>query len=187
VPSELMDLPVIGTRQLVYENKYQQIFRVIAEFGHLTKEYFVNDYGQRVGMVIVRGNEVLLVRQYRFLINSCSWEIPGGKVDPNESPVDAAVREALEETSLFCRNVEPLSYFHPGLDTLENPTFIFMARDFDQASPESFHAMEVTGQMWTALDECLKMVFARKIVDSLTIVALLALHTRRHHPELANS
>ena len=28
------------------------------------------------------------------------WEFPGGKVEPDESPADAAVRECLEETGI---------------------------------------------------------------------------------------
>ena len=46
------------------------------------------------------------------------------------------------------------------------------------------HAQEVSERVWVPLEQCVKMIFARQIVDSLTIAALLAYHTRKHHPEL---
>src|SRR5213593_2346917 len=94
----------IGPRKVVYENQYQQIYRVAAEFEGFTKELYVNDYGQRVGLLFVRGETVLLVRQYRLLVKQLAWEIPGGKVDPGENPEAGAVREGLEEAGLRCRS-----------------------------------------------------------------------------------
>ena len=107
---------------LVYENRYQQISRVAGDFAGQWKEYFVTDYGRRAGLVVVDGASVLMVRQYRLLIDRVSLEIPGGRIDSNEIPEAAAVRECLEETGLRCRNLTPLLSFHPGLDTLHNPT-----------------------------------------------------------------
>jgi len=34
------------------------------------------------------------------------WEIPGGKSDPDENPIDTAIREAKEETNLDLSNCE---------------------------------------------------------------------------------
>ena len=176
--------PENKSREVVYRNQYQHIYRVSAEIDGATKTFFVNDYGRRVGVVIVRGNEVLLVRQYRFLVNEIAWEIPGGKVDPDETPEAAALREALEESCLRCRHLKPLLYFHPGLDTFDNPTFMFLAEEFEEAPAEKIHAQEVSERVWVPLEQCVKMIFARQIVDSLTIAALLAYHTRLRHPEL---
>ena len=40
------------------------------------------------------------------------WDLPGGHVDPGESPIEAAVREALEETNLIVSNlIEFITYF----------------------------------------------------------------------------
>src|SRR5438105_14404052 len=94
----------IGPREVVYQNQYQQIYRVSVEFETFAKELFVNDYGRRVGVLFVRGDSILLVRQYRFLVNQLAWEIPGGKIDPKESPEEGAIREALEETCLRCKS-----------------------------------------------------------------------------------
>lgn len=52
-------------------------------------------------MVALRGSEVLLVyNRWR----RC-WELPGGMIDPGESPCEAAVREFREETGQVARDV----------------------------------------------------------------------------------
>lgn len=179
--------PQIGKREVVYKNQYQQICRVSAQFEGFKKEYFVNEYGERVGLLIVRGEEVLLVRQWRLLVGELAWEIPGGRMDEGETPEQAAVREGLEETCLRCKHLKPLLYFHPGLDTFDNPTFLFCATDFEEAAPENLHAQEVSERVWVPLRRCLEMIFQRQIVDSLTIAALLAYHTRKEHPEFVSA
>ena len=172
-----MQSPQIGHRQVVYQDRYQQIYRVTADFGSFAKEYFVRDSGQRAGLVAVRGESVLLVRQYRLLIDRVSWEIPGGRVDDGETPEAAAARECLEETGMRCCNLKPLLSFHPGLDTLYNPTYLFYTDKFMEASRNNLHAHEVVQHAWIPLKCCVEMIFAQQIVDSLSIVALLAYHT----------
>lgn len=175
----------IGPRERIYENPYQQIFRVSLRFEGFRKELFVNEMGKRVGLLICNGENVMLVRQYRFLVNALAWELPGGKVDETETVEEAAVREGLEEAGLRCRSIKPLLYFHPGLDTHHNPTFIFYSGDFipEPASGSGQH--EVCEHRWIPLCQCLQMIFAREIVDSLTVAGLLAFHTLKMHPELA--
>jgi len=174
----------IGPPEVVYENKYQQIYRVSAEFQDFTKEIYVNDYGRRVGLLLIRGEDVLLVRQYRLLVNTLAWEIPGGRVDEGETPEQGAIREGIEETCLRCRTLKHLLYFHPGLDTFDNPTFLFYSEDFQETAPENLHCNEVTERIWLPRARCIRMIFSREIVDSLTIAALLAYQTLKNNPEL---
>jgi 8-oxo-dGTP pyrophosphatase MutT (NUDIX family) len=172
--------PTIGPRELVYENRHYQVFRVPVQFPGFAKEIFVSEHGRRVGLVIARGEEVLLVRQYRLLLDDMAWEIPGGKVDSHETPAEAAIREGLEETCLRCTEVIPLLYFHPGLDTCNNPTYIFYSESFEEVCHSQLDTREVSGRVWLPLDNCIRMIFAGHIVDGLTVTALLAFRTLRH-------
>jgi ADP-ribose pyrophosphatase len=178
-----MEKPTIGTKQVVYRNKYQQIYQVRADFSSFSKEYFVIDTGEKAGMIVVRGDQVLLVRQYRLLIDGLSWEIPGGKVDEGEAPVDAALRECLEETGVRCLDPQPLLFYHAGLDTSNNPTYLFHTEQIAEGrEPEQIHAQEVSGAEWVPLARCIEMIYTGEIVDSFSVIGLLAYHNRHGGP-----
>lgn len=167
--------PAIKQRQLIFKTPYQTIHQVSADFGEFNKEYFVNDYGTRVGLVVVQHDKVLLVRQYRFLIDRLSWEIPGGAVNEGESLAEAAVRECLEETGICCFNLQPLLFYNMALDTLNNPTHLFFSHKIaSEAEPDRVFNQEVTGYEWLPLSQCLGMIFSQQIIDSFTIIGLLS-------------
>jgi len=172
--------PLIRQRHLVFTTPYQNIYRVIAQFDDFTKEYFVNEYRTRAGLVVDRDSEILLVRQYRLLIDGMSWEIPGGAADEGETAEQAAVRECLEETGVRCFNPQPLLFYHMGLDTIYNPTSLFYSTEVaEELEPHSIHTQEVSGWEWIPLERCIDMIFCQQIVDSFSITALMAYHTWR--------
>ena len=65
----------------------------------------ITDAAGRV-LLVLRGHEP----------QSGRWSIPGGHVEPGETPAEAAAREALEETGLTVRI--PVSYTHLTLPTI---------------------------------------------------------------------
>lgn len=83
-------------------------------------------------MVIINGkNEVLLQKRSRLKrVNPSKWGICGGKVDINETPIDAGIRETLEEIgiSLNKDNLKLLS-----MDTNEKSHFTvyYIRQDVD--------------------------------------------------------
>ena len=52
-----------------------------------------------VGVVCLRGDEVLLIRRARPPKQG-EWSLPGGRIEPGERAVDAALRELREETGI---------------------------------------------------------------------------------------
>lgn len=52
-----------------------------------------------VGVVCLRGDEVLLIRRGKPP-RMGEWSLPGGRIEPGERAADAAVRELFEETGV---------------------------------------------------------------------------------------
>lgn len=53
--------------------------------------------------VVEHEGKYLLQQRTSAQVLAGKWEFPGGKIEPGESPAEAAVRETLEETGLAVR------------------------------------------------------------------------------------
>ncbi len=58
--------------------------------------------------VIVRQQQVFISKRKDDLHQGGKWEFPGGKIELNETPEDALVRELFEETGIQATNIQPL-------------------------------------------------------------------------------
>lgn len=159
----------VRKEEVLYEDPYQQMVRVIAEFDGFKKEYYVSERRERAGLLVVDQARVLLSRQYRLLVDRVALEIPGGGIDDGESPMDAALRECLEETGVRAVAARPLVCYHPSLDIMRNFTHIFVA---ESCVDEKSVAEE--RRIWLPLDQCAEMIFAGQLLDAMTMVAVLA-------------
>src|SRR5512133_1589170 len=57
----------------------------------------VRQRGSVAALPVHEDGRVTLVRQYRYAVDSLVWELPAGRRDPGETPVEAALRELEEE------------------------------------------------------------------------------------------
>ena len=164
----------IESNGIVYEDHYKKIEKITAEFDGFSKEYFVSDFGEKAAVLVFRDNCVLLTRQYRLLINRLSYEVPGGKVENDENPKDAAIRECFEETGVRCSNLKPLITYDPDLEYTRNHTHVFYTHDMENAK------IQLSGKhKWLPFNDCLKMIDQRIITDSLSIITILAYKVKK--------
>jgi 8-oxo-dGTP pyrophosphatase MutT (NUDIX family) len=70
---------------------------------------------------------VLLLWRHRFIVDTWGWEIPAGRVDPGESPIDAAAREVLEETGWRPGPLRPLTSFNVASGITDHHFDAFLA------------------------------------------------------------
>lgn len=164
--------------RLDYSNRFMDIRHTRADFGTFNKDYYVVDLGPRAGIVALRDGAVLMTRQYRFLIDAYSWEIPGGRVDAGETPEFAAVRECVEETGIRCSELKPLVVYYPGLDNFDNRTTLFCSEKVEVAAPFVADDAEVVEIRWIPVETCLDMIFRGEILDALTVAGLFAYQVR---------
>jgi 8-oxo-dGTP pyrophosphatase MutT (NUDIX family) len=140
-----------------------------------TTPYFTIDFPQpSVGVVVRRGGDFLMIRQYRFIVREHVWAIPSGGVEPGEEPAAAAAREMEEETGY--RASGPLRHllgYYPSYGCGNQRFELFLA-DNPVRVNETPDPQEVMGTRWFSKRELLAMIARNGIVDGLSLTPLLA-------------
>src|SRR5437667_3780386 len=71
--------------------------------GYEIHRSIVRHAGSAVMMAVDAKKRILLVRQYRLPAGTKMWELPAGRLDPGEGPLQAAKRGLTEETGYKAR------------------------------------------------------------------------------------
>lgn len=101
------------------------------------RSFSVLDAPNWVNVVALTPDEhVVCVRQFRHGTREVTLEIPGGMVDPGESPIEAARRELREETGYVAEELREIGWVEPNPAIQNNRCYTFLARgDFGAEGP----------------------------------------------------
>lgn len=114
-------------------------FNVVAKSvagGDPAAPYYVLDLDDYVSVVAVTENEeILLVRQYRPVVEGYTLELPSGHVEVGESPEQTMRRELSEETGYEAAEIELLGCLIPDVGRLANRMWCYFAPNVKPCSP----------------------------------------------------
>ena len=85
-----------GEDLILFRARYDQ--RRHPESGQVMKRIVLESVDWVNVVAVTEDGRLVMIRQFRFGVGYTTLEIPGGMVDPGESPLVAAQRELLEET-----------------------------------------------------------------------------------------
>ncbi len=117
-----------------------------------------------------------IVRQYRPALETFTWELPAGLVEPDEDPAEACRRELLEETGYPTRAIYPLGIAAPCSGRLSNRIhsfFLETGERVDEFVPEP----GIAAKLVTA-SELVDMIRSGEFVSQLHLGALLLAELR---------
>jgi len=132
--------------------------------------------GSSVVMPVDEKGRVLLAKQYRLPARDYLWEIPAGRMDEGETPLQAAKRELKEETGYTAKKWTKLFslFMSPGF--LAEKMHIYVAQEL-KAGKTNFMEDERIEARWFTGKEMNEMIKSGKIIDGKTIAAWLAWRT----------
>lgn len=136
-----------------------------------TREYLLHP-GAAVIIPIFENGDTLLERQHRYPLHRDFLELPAGKFDPNETELECAKRELLEETGYTAKAWRELPTFHPCIGYSDERLVYFLARDLAHEGHARDHD-EFLEILRVPMAEALEMVRDGRVTDGKTVMGLL--------------
>lgn len=158
----------------VYDGVLLKVFRDTVAFSRASvtsiREY-IRHPGAAVVIAITDNGKLLMERQFRYPLGQVVWELPAGKLDPDESIEACARRELREETGYEAADWIHLGTMHPAVGYSDERIEIFLARGLTHVGDaldddERLEVFEIS------LDDAESAVLEGRITDGKTIAAL---------------
>jgi len=126
-----------------------------------------------VAVLAIHEGRMLVVEQYRKPLNRSLVEVPAGKLEPGEDPMEAARRELKEETGFTARELVPLISFYTAPGFSNELIHLYFARDVvpGEASPDDTEFLTCSA---LTLEEARQAAASGAIRDAKTIAAVYA-------------
>jgi ADP-ribose pyrophosphatase len=137
---------------------------------HARREYVLHP-GAALILPIFDDGSVLLERQFRYPVASHCYELPAGKLEPDEPPLETARRELQEETGYVAAEWRELGRLHPCVGYSSETIDFFLARklEFKGARLDEGEFLET---LRLPLAEGLDWVRRGRISDTKTMLGL---------------
>jgi ADP-ribose pyrophosphatase len=128
--------------------------------------------GSVVVLPVLPDRRVVLVRQYRHATRRFLWELVAGRMDPGETPRQAAARELIEETGYRARRFRIFLDVFPTPGFLEERMYVLLAEGVTEgeAEPEDDEKITVKAFIPRELE---RMIRRGKLHDAKSIAGLL--------------
>ena len=143
---------------------------VLLPNGHRSQLEVINHPGAVLIIPFLSADKVILLRQFRAVINTYLYELPAGTLKSKESHLSCAKREIVEETGFFAKRLTRLGYLYPVPGYSTEKIIVFKAQDL---SPKQGNADEdeILETLVFTKAQVRKLLSSGNLVDAKTISA----------------
>ncbi|AQL56128.1 NUDIX hydrolase [Abyssicoccus albus] len=123
-------------------------------------------------LAINERQEVIFVKQYRLSVDQELLEIPAGKIEQNEQPIDCAKRELMEETGYSSNDLRLIAdvYVSPGIT--DERLYIYHAQNISEQTNQSLDSDEFVTLEYLTVEKIQEGLENLTFNDAKTVIAL---------------
>lgn len=125
-----------------------------------------------VAIVVCENDKFLFVKQYRKAFEEILLEIPAGKLEEAEAPLECAKRELEEETGYIADKIELLQIVYPSPGFCTEKIFLYKGTNLRKGKT-NFDEDESLISEWIEKEEVLRMIEKGKIKDAKSIIGVV--------------
>lgn len=140
--------------------------------GHLASLEVVHHPGGAAAVAIDAQERVCLLKQYRYVADGWLWELPAGKLEPDEPPLLTAQRELIEEAGVSAREWRSLGSYLSSPAVFCEVLHLFLATG-TEAAVAAHEQAEVIEVHWVPFREACEWAESGRIRDGKTALGLL--------------
>lgn len=123
-------------------------------------------------VVAVDANDrICMLYQFRHAAGGWIWELPAGKIDNREPPLQTAQRELIEEGGMTARRWQSLGHYLSSPGVFTEVIHLYLATDLAPA-PQAPEEHEVFKIEWRSFDEVLRMAYDGELCDGKSLVGV---------------
>lgn len=140
--------------------------------GTVIKRDMIFHPGAVVILPVLDAENVVLLRNHRFVIGETLWEVPAGTREPDEPLEECAKRELAEETGYTAEGWTYLGYLYASPGVLNEKLHLFVAENLTPGAmrPEADEQLE---PVTVPLADAVRMCLSGEIKDAKTVTSLL--------------
>ena len=117
--------------------------------------------------------QILLIWQYRYAADGYVYEVPAGKLDGDEDPLDCARRELMEETGCSAEHFEHLTTIYTTPGFIDEKIHLYMATGLTHGEATGGEKDEFIEVRTLPLSRALAMIQGGEIADAKTVISIL--------------
>lgn len=148
--------------------------KVVVKDNKTSSREIIEHMGGVVIAAVTEDGKVPIVKQYRKAASKAVLEVPAGKLEKDEDPEEAALRELKEETGYTAKSIKYINSFYSSIGYSEEVLHLYIAEDLTPGETD-FDESEAIDIYEYTLDELLSMVMDGSIEDAKTIIAVFML------------
>ncbi len=132
---------------------------------------------QRNGAGVVAENkkgEVILVKNYRYINDYYSWEVPAGTISPEVDHSECIIEELKEEAGCEVKkeDIKYIGNFYPSIGSSSQIFHCYYAKNVEQTT-KNLDGNEILEAKWFTKDEIKKMIMDGIIKDGFSLNVLM--------------